>query len=189
MKSSVFKILIALVIAAAAGGGYFVYAQPPEGTTVYIAGEDITKGHEIDESMIRKMTVRSDVNVPVIDIQNMIGKQATNNIQQGEWITPAVATTETDSNMSRYTLTLPAVQAGGPLLEAGTEVNIWENAGDTTESRKILSNVLVSEVVAGEDATGGEVTVVLALDEQDISVVSTAQQRSGVFFTTGSAAQ
>ncbi|MFD1362700.1 SAF domain-containing protein [Lentibacillus salinarum] len=185
MKSSIFKTVIALVIAATAGGGFFVFAQPPEGKTVYIAGQDITKGHTIDTSMIRKMTVHSEANVPAIDIESMIGKKAANNIQEGEWITPAVVTAETDSDKSHYTLTLPAVQAGGPLLEAGTEVNIWENAGDTEQSRKILSNVLVSQVVSNENSSDGNVTVVLALDEADISVVSTAQQRSGVFFTTG----
>lgn len=182
MKSSIFKIVIALIVAALAGGGYFVYAQPPEGTTVYIAGQNITKGHMVEANMVRKMTVRSDTNVPVVDIQNMIGKKAASNIQKGEWITPALVTDESQTNMKYYAITLPKVKAGGPLLKAGAEVDVWANAGDTTQSHKVLSNTLISQV----KETDGNAVVVLALEEDDVSTVSTAHQRSGVFFTIGS---
>lgn len=183
MRSSIIKIIIAVFVAVAAGGGYLVYAQPDKGKTVYIAGENITKGETVKPENIRQMIVRSDSPVPQINIQSILGKQSSVNIKKGEWITPSMFNKVINRDERYYSLTLKPVEAGGPLLKPGIKVDVWKKAGDAAEAQKILSDVLVLRVDLGDKNTpsDGDVTVVLAMTDDTISVIATAEDRNGVF--------
>src|SRR5699024_771412 len=174
---------IALTVAVLVGGGYYFFAKPSSEDIVYVAGEDIIKGETIDEEKVRQMAVHAEGNIQNIDIEHLIGKKATNNIEEGEWLTSSMVTTPPKNDDTEYyTLTLSKTKAGFPFLKEGMEVDVWQDADDTIDSQKILSNILVSKIEEDDE----EITVVLALDDEAVSTISTAEEQSGVFFTTGS---
>lgn len=188
MKSSIVKIIISLIIAVGAGAGYYVYAQPKGTSVAYVAATDLTKGDKIRPELIREVRIRSENEIPTTNLQNIIGKTVKSNIKDGQWITPSLLTNSEQQDVHYYSLNLPYVEAGGSFLHEGTTVDVWSQADEMTKPKKVLSGVTVYEIDNKDGIASSEnVNVVLALSEDQIPIIETAQRQSGVFFVVSGA--
>ncbi|HEX7064327.1 MAG TPA: SAF domain-containing protein [Bacillales bacterium] len=184
MKKSWLKMVIAFVVAAITGVGYYMWIQPPEGSVAYVATNNIVVGEAIKPNMVRPVRIKANEHIPIIQPEDIIGKTVKHSLQSGEWINPSLLIDEQLGDIRYYTLHLSYVQADGALVREGMQVDVWAQASDTTKPHKVLSNVLVFRVVTqgvNEVAVGEELNVVLAVKEDQISAVEAAKKQSSLF--------
>lgn len=188
MKSNLFKIIVAVVIAVGTGTGYYVYAMPEPGKTGYIALEDIPAGHVIEADKLAFVELHTDVEgYTVLSPEDVAGKVTDVTIQKGEIINPSfLRDKKAKRDVRFYTQDISYVRANGPMLEEGVEVDIWASA-ENDESRQILTGVRVHRIVPHQQSDDGRISpkqnlsVVFEMTEEQIQSVEATKQYAELF--------